>query len=162
MPISISYALFPLANHRVLSTATLLPTPSSWLSLLGAGKNPSESQSSVQPEIQSLEQWGSRNRVQTKRVHCFSVFTWILYSIFCSFLPPKQQQLIRISHRRQEELELNQHHLVKPTQKACSIQMGFAQNRFHYIPNTICPCMLCQLHDRLQEVAQWRNTITTT
>lgn len=78
MPISISYALFPLANHRVLSTTTLLSTPSLRLSLhCTALTNPLESSSTFQLRSKTMS---SRDQVTEFRqqVHCYSVFTWIL------------------------------------------------------------------------------------
>lgn len=64
MSISISYALFTLANHRVLSTTTLLSTPSLWLSLHCTDKTLRELQY-ISTEIQNNEQQGSTYRVQT-------------------------------------------------------------------------------------------------
>jgi len=146
MLISIFYALFPLANHRMLSTTTLLSTPSLWLSLLCTYKTLRELQY-FSAEIQRSKQQGSRNRVQTRRVQCYFVFTLILLQcllfLFASTASAANKNQWQSSWKAGAKSSLPQR-----TKAKAAYYRWDLLNRFHYIPNTICPSMLCQFPDR--------------
>lgn len=118
MPNPTSYALFPLANHRVLSTTTLLSTPSRWLSLHCTDKTLG-SYSMFQLRSNTMS---SRDEVTEFRQQEFTAILCLhgfFCIMFCSFLLPllQQQQHIRISCNDHEKLKLNHHYLKELTQR---------------------------------------------
>lgn len=140
MPNSTSYALFPLANHRVLSTTTLLSTPSRWLSLHCTDKTLGELQY-VSTKIQNNEQQGWSNRVQTTRVHCYFVFTWILLHRVL-FLFASAAAAAAAAHKNQLQWSWEAKAKSPLPQRADAKAATYRwdlPNRLHYIPNTICP-----------------------
>lgn len=138
MPNPTSYALFPLANHRVLSTTTLLSTPSRWLSLHCTDKTLG-SYSMFQLRSNTMS---SRDEVtvQTTRVHCYFVFTWILLHhvlfLFASAAAAAatHKNQLQWSWEAKAKSPLPQ----RADAKAATYRWDLP-NRLHYIPNTICP-----------------------
>lgn len=79
-----SYMLFPLANHRVLSSTTLLCAATWWLSLNHAGeKNPSESYSVFQLRSKTIssriKQQSSDNRSSLQL--CVNMDSFVLHFV---------------------------------------------------------------------------------
>lgn len=94
----------------------------------------------VSTKIQNNEQQGWSNRVQTTRVHCYFVFTWILlHHVLFLFA---SADAAAATHKNQLQWSLEAKAKSPLPQRADAKAATYRwdlPNRLHYIPNTICP-----------------------
>lgn len=116
MPNTVSYALFPLANHRMLSTTTLLCTASRLLSQHCTDKTLWELQyvsTEIQKKSSRIKHQSSDNRSSL----LFCVYTDSFGVVFCTFLLEQQQLQQQQGSSHNDHRKLNRHYLKELTQR---------------------------------------------